>query len=79
MKVERNLQQTLEQIVSAIASGDDGALTKQLELWKGRTGAEFPQELVEKIKTAALDSKGVDNLLQAFEIALATAKSVKKK
>lgn len=79
MKVEKNLQQTLEQMMSAVASGDDQALQYQLELWQKRTGAEFPQELVEKIKTAALDRKDVDNLLQAFEVALGTLKTVKKK
>jgi hypothetical protein len=74
VKVEENLQQTLEHIVSAVASGDEQALGLKLELWKGRTGAEFPQELVEKIKAAALDKDSIGELLRAFEIALAVKK-----
>jgi len=77
--VENNLQTTLEQIVSAVASGDDQALQQWLELWQKRTGAEFPQELVSKIQKKASDKQSIEDLLQAFKVALATVKTVKKK
>jgi len=77
--VENNLQQTLEQIVSAVASGNTQALQQQLELWQKRTGADFPQELVSKIQKKASDKQIIKDLLQAFRVALATVKTVKKK